>query len=48
MPKLVENEFLIIFIAQEIGILKMYDFRTAAILDRLLPLPAPGSRWLPD
>ena len=48
MLKLVEYDFLIILIAQKIRILKMSDFRMAAILDRILTLPAPGSRCLPD
>ena len=48
MLKLVENDFLIILIAQKIRILKMSDFRMAAILDRILTLPAPGSRCPPD
>ena len=48
MPKLIENGLLIILIAQKIEILKMSDFWVAAILDRILTLPAPGSRWLPD
>ena len=48
MPKLIENGLIIILIAQKIEILKMSDFWVAAILDRILTLPAPGSRCPPD